>query len=235
MFVEPVISIVIPCLNEKKSLRSVLSKAKQFLAKCELSGEIIVVDNGSTDGSDEIAKDEKIKLIYESRIGYGNACRTGLAAARGEYIILIDADETYDFQDAAHLLEKLQNGFDLAIGSRLCGEIRTGAMPWLHRYIGVPFLTKLLNLITCYNLSDAHCGLRLIKRLPLDKLSLNATGMEFASEMLIEASRVGLSITEVPIVYRNRVGKSKLQTIRDGWRHICLILRHCIYLLNRKR
>jgi glycosyltransferase involved in cell wall biosynthesis len=222
------VSIVMPCLNEAAALPGCIAAACGFLTRHNLDGEIIVVDNGSSDGSAEIAESAGIHLLLEPIRGYGCACRRGLAAAQGDYIVMFDADGTYDVEDAVGILGALRVGADLVLGSRLRGNIDPMAMPWLNRYVGVPILTLLLRQVSKCRVSDAHCGIRGIRGAVLSTLSFRTTGMEFASEMLFEAARHNMVITEIPVSYRGRVGSSKLRPLSDGWRHLKLILSYAI-------
>src|SRR4029453_6583397 len=196
------------------------------MARDGLSGEVIVVDNGSTDQSDLIAAEEGARVIKEQRRGYGNAYLAGFAAARGRYIVMADGDNTYDFDLVGKFVAPLENGADLVMGSRLKGTIHKGAMPALHRYVGNPVLTGVLNLMYGSGVSDAHCGMRAFRREALESLDLRMPGMEFASEMVIRASKAGLRIEEIPIEYHPRAGESKLNSFRDGWRHLRFLLVH---------
>jgi glycosyltransferase involved in cell wall biosynthesis len=220
------VSVVIPCLDEAETIGTCVSKAKRAITSSGLSGEVIVVDNGSTDGSDRIARDSGASLIRERRRGYGNAYLAGFKAARGRYIVMGDGDDTYDFDNVGEFVEQLQGGADLVMGSRLKGSIHKGAMPALHRYVGNPLLTGVLNLFYRSGVSDAHCGMRGFRREALDRLDLRMPGMEFASEMVIRASKAGLRIAEIPIEYHPRQGESKLKSFRDGWRHLRFLLVH---------
>jgi glycosyltransferase involved in cell wall biosynthesis len=221
---ELTLSIVMPCLNERDTIESCIDSAQELLDRCGVKGEIIIVDNGSTDGSDKHAQSKNASVLYETRQGYGAACRSGISAAHGTFIILGDSDGTYDFRDAFAFVEMLRDGCDIVIGSRLQGHIVCGAMPWLHRHIGIPFLTWLLNHVSGSTISDAHCGLRAFKQAALCNLRLEAEGMEFASEMIVEAVRAGLRVTELPVNYYPRRGQSKLRTMSDGWRHLRLLV-----------
>ena len=220
------VSVVIPCLNEAETVAICIAKAKSAMARSNLSGEVIVVDNGSTDGSAEIAAEAGAKVINERRRGYGNAYLAGFAAARGQYIVMGDADDTYDFDQVDSFVERLAQGADLVMGSRFKGSIHKGAMPALHRYVGNPLLTGVLNLFYRSGVSDAHCGMRGFRRDALEGLDLRMPGMEFASEMVIRASKAGLRIEEMPIEYHPRRGESKLKSFRDGWRHLRFLLVH---------
>jgi glycosyltransferase involved in cell wall biosynthesis len=188
-------------------------------------GEVVVADNGSHDGSPELATAAGARVVHEPRRGYGSAYLAGFAASRGEYIVMADADLTYDFDDIPRFVAALADGAEMAIGDRM-DNIQPGAMPWLHRYIGNPLLTGLLNLFFRTGIKDAHCGMRAVRREVLERLDLRTTGMEFASEMVIRAAKENLRITEFPIEYHPRGGESKLSSFRDGWRHLRFLLVH---------
>lgn len=222
---KPEVSIVLPCLNEEKSIEICIKKIKDIFEKEKINGEIIIVDNGSTDKSVEIVKKyPEVKLLFESQKGYGSALRKGIDNAEGKFIIMGDADNTYDFYEIPKFLEKLKEGYDLVIGSRFKGKILKGAMSWSHRYIGNPILSGMLRLFFGGNISDAHCGLRAFTKEAYQKMNLKTTGMEFASEMVIHALKKKLKITEIPIFYYPRLGESKLSSFRDAWRHIRFML-----------
>jgi glycosyltransferase involved in cell wall biosynthesis len=187
---------------------------------------VIVVDNGSTDRSAEVAEAAGARVVYEPRRGYGSAYLRGLDEAQGEYVVMADGDGTYDLGDLPAFVELLDDGDDLVLGSRFRGTIHEGAMPWAHRWIGNPVLTKILNVFFGIRVSDAHCGLRAIRRSAAALLELQATGMEFASEMILKAAKRNLRVGEVPIEYHPRIGESKLNTFRDGWRHLRFMLLH---------
>ena len=216
----PLVSLVIPTLNEAKTIGECIQQANEVFKKMGLEGEIIVVDS-SSDDTPVIAKSHGATVVVPEKLGYGNAYLYGFKHARGKYIVLMDGDLTYDPREIDKLISCLQNGcFDMVLGTRLKGEIKQGAMPALHRYIGNPFLTWVLNKLFATEVSDAHCGMRAITRDALDRLNLKAGGMEFASEMVIEAAHKNLRIAEVPITYYPRKGKSKLSSFSDGWRHL---------------
>ena len=216
----PLVSLVIPTLNEAKTIGECIQQANEVFKKMGLEGEIIVVDS-SSDDTPVIAKSHGATVVVPEKLGYGNAYLYGFKYARGKYIVLMDGDLTYDPREIDKLISSLQNGgVDMVLGTRLKGEIKQGAMPALHRYIGNPFLTWVLNKLFATEVSDAHCGMRAITRDALDRLNLKAGGMEFASEMLIEAANKNLRIAEVPITYYPRKGKSKLSPFSDGWRHL---------------
>lgn len=218
------VSVVLPCLNEADAIGAVVDEAFRGIESCGLAGEVIVVDNGSTDGSADVARRHRAKVVFEPRRGYGSAYLAGLDAAVGDIVLMADADGTYDVSDLTEFVSRFREGYDLVLGSRFRGTIVRGAMPWMHRRVGNPLLTGILNLFFGIKVSDAHCGLRAVRRSALPKLSLITTGMEFASEMIVKATGADLRIAEIPIVYRRRVGVSKLRTFRDGWRHLRLLL-----------
>ncbi len=216
----PLVSLIIPTRDEANAVCECIQRANEIFDEIGIEGETIVADS-STDGTAEIASSCGARVVKPKKLGYGNAYLAGFEQAKGKYIVLMDGDLTYDPREMKGMLSLLQNGnFDMVIGSRLRGKIRPGAMPALHRYIGNPFLTWLLNTLFYTGISDAHCGMRVITRDSLDRLNLRTGGMEFASEMVIEASRKGLRIAEVPITYYPRKGESKLSSFSDGWRHI---------------
>jgi glycosyltransferase involved in cell wall biosynthesis len=221
----PLVSVVIPCLNEEENVERCVSAAIEALRAAQLAGEVIVVDNASEDRSAELALAAGARVISEPRRGYGSAYLAGFAAARGAYIVMADADLTYDFNEIPNFVAKLESGAQLVMGNRM-DNIKPGAMPWLHRYIGNPLLTGTLNLFFRTGVRDAHCGMRALRRDVLDTLDLRTTGMEFASEMVIRASKENLAISEVDIVYHPRGGESKLSSFRDGWRHLRFLLVH---------
>jgi glycosyltransferase involved in cell wall biosynthesis len=222
------VSIVMPCLNEHETLAVCIHKARAALERFGIDGEIIVADNGSTDDSVEIARTLGACVVEEKKTGYGNAYRAGITAARGEYIVIGDSDDSYDFSDVGRFIEKLKEGFDLVMGTRLRGAIDKGAMPWMHRYIGNPLLTKILNIFFRSGISDAHCGMRGFTKSAYQKMELQTAGMEFASEMVIKAALIGLKITEIPITLHQdgRSGTPHLRSFRDGWRHLRFMLLH---------
>jgi hypothetical protein len=190
-----------------------------------IRGEVVVADNGSTDGSPELAEKAGARVVNEPRKGYGSAYLAGFDAARGKYILMGDADDTYDFTQIARFLGPLDEGAEMVIGNRMSG-LQPGSMPWLHRYIGNPLLTGILNLFFRTGVRDAHCGMRAFRRDVLPRLDLRTTGMEFASELVIRSSKVGLDVREVDIEYHPRKGESKLSSFSDGWRHLRFLLVH---------
>jgi glycosyltransferase involved in cell wall biosynthesis len=219
------VSVVIPCLNEATSIERCVGRAHEALEGRGWDGEVIVADNGSEDGSAELAKRAGALVVHEPRRGYGSAYLAGFAAARGEYIVMADADLTYDFGDIPRFVTELDGGADLVMGDRM-GGIKPGAMPWLHRYVGNPALSGILNLFFRAGVRDAHCGMRALRRDVLPRLDLRTTGMEFASEMVVRAGKERLAIEEIPIHYHPREGDSKLSSFRDGWRHLRFLLVH---------
>ena len=216
------VSIVIPCLNEEENIDECVRRARGVLEDSRLAGEIIVVDNGSEDRSAELAAAAGATVVHEPRRGYGSAYLAGFAAARGDYIVMIDADLTYDFEEIPNFVRQLDEGAELVMGNRM-KSIEPGAMSLMSR-IGNPILSSFLNLVYRTPIGDAHCGLRAIRRDALPRLDLQSTGMEFASEMVIRAVRADLDIREQPISLRVRGGESKLSPLRDGWRHLRLML-----------
>ena len=221
----PLVSVVIPCLNEEENVQRCVYGAIEALAAAQLAGEVIVVDNASEDRSAELAAAAGARVISEPRRGYGSAYLAGFAAARGSYIVMADADLTYDFNEIPNFVAKLEAGAQLVMGNRM-DNIQPGAMPWLHRYIGNPLLTGVLNLFFRTGVRDAHCGMRARRTDVLETLDLRTTGMEFASEMVIRAAKEHLAIAEVDIEYHPRGGESKLSSFRDGWRHLRFLLVH---------
>lgn len=218
------VSIVMPCLNEEATLGASLRKAREGLARLGVRGEVIVADNGSTDRSIAIAESEGARVVHVSRRGYGSAYQGGIAAARGRVIVIGDSDDTYDFSRIDELIAPLEHGADLVMGSRLGGTIAKGAMPPLHRYVGTPVLTAVLNLLFGTKLVDTLSGFRAFTRRTYEALALSSPGMEWGSEMLVAAARKGLNIVEVPIQYHPRLGESKLRSFRDGWRYLRMML-----------
>ena len=215
-----------PCLNEAETLASCIRKAQRSIDEQGLSAEIIVADNGSTDGSQAIARQLGARVVDVARKGYGSALIGGIDAARGEYVIMGDADDSYDFAAIAPLVEKLRQGCDLVMGNRFSGGIRPGAMVWSHRWFGNPVLTWISRVFFHTPVGDMHCGLRGFRKDSYVKLRLRATGMEFASEMVIKASLQRMKIAEVPVRLRpaGRTRPPHLRTWRDGWRHLRFML-----------
>jgi glycosyltransferase involved in cell wall biosynthesis len=221
------VSIIMPCLNEAKSIAVCISKAKiglNKLKKSGIKGEIIIVDNGSSDGSLDIAQKTGVRVISEKHRGYGRAYKTGFHNARGNYIIIGDSDNTYDFQNAPDFINKLASGYDLVLGSRFNNMLTSTAMPFVNRYIGNPILTHMINIFYRCKISDTQTGFRAITKKAYQQMHLSSNGMEFASEMIIKAISNHLKISEIPINYSPRIGISKLSPISDAWRHIQAIL-----------
>jgi glycosyltransferase involved in cell wall biosynthesis len=222
---ELVVSVVIPCLNEEANIERCVQIARAVLEDNGIEGEVIVADNASEDRSAELAAAAGARVVHEPRRGYGSAYLAGFAASRGRYIVMADADLTYDFREIPRFIEHLDAGAQMVMGDRM-DNIHPGAMPWLHRYVGNPVLTGVLNLFFRTGISDAHCGMRAVRRDVLPVLDLRTTGMEFASEMVIRAAKEKLDIREFPIEYHPRGGESKLSSFRDGWRHLRFLLVH---------
>jgi glycosyltransferase involved in cell wall biosynthesis len=222
---EVLLSVVIPCLNEEDNITEVVSLARDVMARKGIRGEVVVADNDSDDRSAELAAAAGARVVHEPRRGYGSAYLAGFGAARGKYIVMGDADLTYDFNDIPRFVEELDAGAELVMGDRM-DNIQPGAMPWLHRYVGNPALSGILNLFFRTGVRDAHCGMRGLRRDILPRLDLRTPGMEFASEMVIRASKEGMDIREFPIHYHPRGGESKLSSFKDGWRHLRFLLVH---------
>ncbi len=219
------LSVVIPCLNEAENIEQCVATARAAMTTAAIAGEVVVADNGSDDGSAALAESAGARVIHEPVRGYGSAYLAGFAAARGAYILMADADLTYDFNEIPRFLAALQAGADMVIGDRM-QNIQPGAMPWHHRYIGNPLLSRLLNLFFHTGVNDAHCGMRAFRREHLERLDLRTSGMEFASEMVVRAAKAGLEIDQLPIEYHPRGGESKLSSFRDGWRHLRYLMMH---------
>jgi glycosyltransferase involved in cell wall biosynthesis len=219
------LSVLIPCLNEEGNIAECVISAQRALDANEIEGEIIVINNGSEDDSARIAAGAGAHVVDEPRRGYGSAYLAGLAAARGRYIVMADADLTYDFNEIPRFLAELEDGADMVIGNRM-KNIQPGAMPWHHRYIGNPLLSGFLNLLFRTGVDDAHCGMRALRCDVLPRLDLRTTGMEFASEMVIRAAKESLDLRQFAIDYHPRGGESKLSSLRDGWRHLRFLLVH---------
>jgi len=218
------VSVVMPCLNEEPTIGVCVEKALQTFERYGIRGEVVVADNNSTDCSVEIALSKGARVVHQIDPGYGNAYRKGIAMARGKYIVMADSDNTYDFGQINQFIEPLRNGYDFVIGSRLKGNMLKGSMPPLHRYIGNPLLSGVLRIMFHAKISDAHCGMRAFTREAYQRMHLITTGMEFASEMVINAVKAGLKIKEIPITYYRREGESKLRSFHDGWRHLRFML-----------
>jgi hypothetical protein len=220
------LTVVMPCLNEAETVATCVHKAVKFIADSGINGEVVVADNGSTDGSQRLAEDAGARVVNVKDKGYGNALMGGILAARGEYVIMGDADDSYDFSNLMPFVTELRNGADLVMGNRFKGGIAPGAMPKLHRYLGNPVLSFVGRLFFRSPIGDFHCGLRGFRKDSALKLSLQATGMEFASEMVVKATLAKQKITEVPTTL-SKDGRSRpphLRSWRDGWRHLRFLL-----------
>ena len=222
------LSVVVPCLDEAETLQSCIEKIQRVFHENSIGGEIIVADNGSTDGSHSIASRMGARVVHVREKGYGNALRGGIAAARGKYVITGDADDSHDLAQIPAFLAKLQDGYELVIGNRFKGEVQAGAMPPLHRYLGTPILTGLGKLFFRAPCGDQQCGFRGFTREAFSRMRLRATGMEFASEMVVKAAYLRMRIAEVPTTQfpAGRHRRPHLRTWRDGWRHLLLMLLH---------
>jgi glycosyltransferase involved in cell wall biosynthesis len=220
------LSVVLPCLNEAETLETCVRRAQRAIQDAKIAGEVIVADNGSSDDSVEIAERLGVRVVHVKAMGYGNALMGGIAAASGKYILMGDADASYDFGHIPRFLEKLRAGADLVMGNRFQGGIQPGAMPFLHRYLGNPVLSGLGRLFFKSPFGDFHCGLRAISKTAYARLGLQTTGMEFASEMVVKATLLKLSVAEVPTTLSpdGRTRSPHLRTWRDGWRHLRFLL-----------
>jgi glycosyltransferase involved in cell wall biosynthesis len=220
------VSVILPCLNEAETVGACVTKALDTLRRLGVPGEVVVVDNGSTDGSQEIAARCGARVVRETRRGYGSALMRGAEEARAPFLIMADADDSYDLTDLERFITGLRDGNDLVMGTRLRGTIEPGAMPWLHRWIGNPVLSGLLNLFFRPGISDAHCGMRAFTKDAYRRMQLQTTGMEFASEMVIKAALGKLRIVEIPITLHpdGRSRPPHLRSFRDGWRHLRFML-----------
>ena len=220
------VSVVMPCLNEEETLGTCIEKAQRTMDALGIVGEVIIADNGSTDASVEIAEQLGACVVHQSTRGYGAAYLAGFAAAQGKYIVMGDSDDTYNFTDLERFLTPLHDGYDFVIGNRFKGKILPGAMPWPNRYIGNPILSGMLRILFGTSISDSHCGMRAFTQEAYQRMKLKTTGMEFASEMVIKALQENLKILEIPITYHPRAGDSKLNAVRDAWRHIVFMLKY---------
>ena len=217
------VSVVLPCLNEEETVAACVEKALGWFKREGIDGEVVVVDNGSTDRSRERALQAGARVIEESRRGYGAAHLRGFADSRGEIIVMADADDTYDLVNLTPLVEPIRNGYDMAVGNRMNG-MEPGAMTWSHRVIGTPAISFLLRLFTGSSVGDSQCGLRAFSRDAYERMELRSSGMELASEMILKAFRRDMKVAEVPTTYAVRKGETKLNTFRDGWRHLRFLL-----------
>ncbi|GAB5401386.1 MAG: glycosyltransferase family 2 protein [Aureisphaera sp.] len=223
---QPELSVVMPCLNEAETLATCIKKAQDFFSREGINGEVVIADNGSTDGSQEIAQSLNARVVDVAEKGYGNALKGGIKAAHGKYVMMGDADDSYDFSNMMPYVEKLREGYDLVMGNRFKGGIKKGAMPFLHKYLGNPVLSFIGRLFFNSNIGDFHCGLRGFSKEAYQIMDLKTTGMEFASEMIVKSSLKNLKIAEVPTIL-SPDGRSRpphLNTWRDGWRHLRFLL-----------
>ena len=223
------LTVLMPCLNEAETLATCVTKARTWLSKWNVNGEVVVADNGSTDGSQAIATAAGARVVPVSIRGYGAALSTGIAAAHGKYVIMADADDSYDFSRMEQFLEKLREGYQLVMGNRFLGGIQPGAMPPLHYYLGNPVLSFIGRLFFRSPIGDFHCGLRGFDRASILGLNLQTTGMEFASEMVVKATLARIKVCEVPTTL-SPDGRSRaphLRSWRDGWRHLRFLLMYC--------
>ncbi|MGC1120988.1 MAG: glycosyltransferase family 2 protein [Candidatus Methanofastidiosia archaeon] len=222
------VSVIFPTRNEEFTIMGCIVKVRETLGQYSFDTEVIVCDS-STDSTPQIARDLGAAVIYCDKLGYGYACRKGLQHSSGNILVICDADGTYPLEELQRFVEPLISGeADLVIGNRFTGAMEKGAMPWHHKYIGNPFLTGVLNLFFGMDIKDAHCGMRAITRGAYEKMNLQCEGMEFASEMLVEAKRFGLTIRQVPIPYFSRRSPSHLDSFSDGWRHFSFLISHWI-------
>lgn len=220
------LTVLMPCLNEAETLARCIAKARSFLSRSGICGEIVVADNGSTDGSQAVARANGARVVDIAERGYGSALSGGIREARGEFIVMGDSDDSYDFERLELFVEKLREGYELVMGNRFRGGIAHGAMPALHRYLGNPVLTGIGRLLFGSACGDFHCGLRGMSRAAMLRLDLRAPGMEFASEMVVKATLAGIRIAEVPTTLRpdGRSRAPHLRSWRDGWRHLRFLL-----------
>lgn len=220
------VSIVMPCLNEEEAVGECIDMAHQGLSDCGVRGEIVVADNGSTDRSAEIAREHGARVVHEPQKGYGAALRVGIEAAAGDVIIMGDSDGSHDWREIGRFLSKLEEGYGLVIGNRFQSAVKPGAMPFLNRYLGNPFFSKLSSYFYKIPIGDFHCGMRAFHKRHYECMKLKTSGMEFASEMVIKAANAGISIAEVPITVHapQRSREPHLRPLRDGWRHLRFIM-----------
>jgi glycosyltransferase involved in cell wall biosynthesis len=220
------LSVILPCLNEAATLERCITKARRAIDSIGIAGEVIVADNGSTDGSQAIAERAGARVVRIAEKGYGAALLGGIAAARGKWLIMGDSDDSYDFAHIPRFVEMLQSGYELVMGNRFAGGIQPGAMPWLHKYLGNPVLSGIGRLFFRSPCRDFHCGLRGFSKAAIERLELQTTGMEFASEMVVKATLFGLRIAEVPTTLSpdGRDRPPHLRSWRDGWRHLRFLL-----------
>ena len=225
----PEVSFILPCLNEAETLERCVQAAQSCSTRHGVRAEVVVADNGSTDGSQEIARRCGARVVSVAARGYGSALMAGFSAARGKYLIMGDADLSYDFSAVLPFVEKLREGYDVVMGSRFKGRIMPGAMPWLHRWVGNPVLSWLGRVLFRVPVSDFHCGLRAFSKQAYERMNVRTTGMEFASELVVKAALRKMRITEVPITLHpdQRSRPPHLRSFRDGWRHLSFLLLLC--------
>lgn len=220
------LTILMPCLNEEETIATCIEKSQKYLRNNRINGEVLISDNGSTDRSSKIAEKMGARVCYENVKGYGSALIKGIKEARGKYVIMGDCDDSYDFLNLNDMLSELRNGYQLVMGNRFKGGIEKGAMPFSHKYIGNPMISMIGRFLYKTNIGDFNCGLRGFDRSAILKLNLKATGMEYASEMIVESVKHNFRITEVPVTLKKdgRTRKPHLRTIRDGIRHLRYLL-----------
>lgn len=222
------LTILLPVLNEEKTIATCIKKAKRFILGSNINAEVLVADNNSTDKSSEIAEQMGARVIHVKEKGYGNALIHGIKEAKGKYIIMADADDSYDLENLELFMEKLEEGYELVMGNRFKGGIEKGAMPLLHK-IGVPILSLIGRIVSNSKIGDFHCGLRGLNKKTILKMNLESPGMEFASEMIIKAEKHKLKIIEIPTNLKKdgRDRKPHLKTFSDGWKHLKLLIKYC--------
>jgi len=224
----PLVSVVMPCLNEEEAIGTCIKKLQKVLIDNTIDGEIIICDNGSTDNSVKIAQGLGVQVVHEPKRGYGNAYLKGFSYARGKYLVMADADDTYDFNEIPNFLKKLiDDKNDFVTGSRYLNGFEIKSMPLLHRYIGNPLLTWILNFLFGVDYNDVYSGFRAFSHDAYRRIKPVSPGMEFNLELAINAKLAGLKIAEIPIVLHERIGKSKLETFKDGWRSLRMMLLYC--------
>ena len=220
------VSVVIPCLNEARSVGACIDKALSAFEAADIRGEVVVADNGSSDDSIAVAERHGARVVHVALKGYGNALRKGIEEAKGQFIVMGDADDSYDFSEVPRFVAEWRQGYELVMGNRFKGEIKAGSMPWHHKYVGNPVLTGILNLFFHAGISDAHCGMRGFTRDLYRRMDLRTGGMEFASELVIKAAKLGARVSEIPITLwpDKRERRPHLRSFRDGWRHLRFML-----------
>lgn len=219
------LTILMPALNEEKTIGTCIKKAQSYIEKSKISAEVLIADNNSTDNTCKIAEELGARVIHVIEKGYGNALKGGIKEAKGKYIIMADSDDSYDLEHLELFVEKLREGYDLVMGNRFKGGIAKGAMPFSHK-LGVPFLSFVGRMVCHSKIGDFHCGIRGLNKESIQKLNLQCGGMEFASEMIVKVERAKLKVAEVPTTLKKdgRGGKSHLKTFSDGWRHLKFLL-----------